>query len=360
LAWHFHFCAFCSDTYPWWGPISRWPSAEALSEVIGCDGRTFYLLILLSGLSGMKAIHDTRGIPRDVLDDTLSQSRHEVADLHRTQGIWGLPDPARIQWYRFALRGELFGLGRLQFQFGLFRWRVRVFRHLVSGVVVALAEDGSPFLPSGNADGPGRLDRTGVWTAELAVTEDGVTGHPVLPTGHALRRRVHLTAEGWQQVLSHNDPALYVHIPGGGPLAHELCGTSFARAMEFFPRYFPDRPYVCFCCDSWVLNSALQELLPDNSNMVRFQREMYLLPHVTNDDMLMQVVFGGIPEDPSTCPRETALQRALLDRFERGERPQTGACGGFLLPEDLNWGRQVYLCQNFPWENAGSPGNLQS
>ena len=26
-------------------------------------------------------------------------------------------------------------------------------------------------------------------------------------------------------------------------------------AMEFFPRHFPDRPFVAFCCESWLLDS---------------------------------------------------------------------------------------------------------
>ena len=66
LAWHFHYCAFRSDTYPWWGPIAHWPSVDALAGLLESDGRTFYLLILMSGLPGMQAIYDTRGISRDV------------------------------------------------------------------------------------------------------------------------------------------------------------------------------------------------------------------------------------------------------------------------------------------------------
>ena len=349
LAWHLHYCAFGSATYPWWGPIGKWPSVDALDRFLEGDGRTFYLLILTSGLPGMEAIYGTRGIPYDVFRDTLGQLKDEIADLHQTHGVWGVAGPDRVQWYRFPLRGELFRLGRLSFQFGLFGWPVRVFRHQVSGSVVALAEGGVSFLPSGQANGPGRVDATGEWMSELTATDDGVIGHPILPTGRALSRTMHLPAVEWRQVLARNDPALYFHIPGGSPLAPDLCSESFGLAMEFFQRHFPDKPYVCFCCDSWVLNSQLQDLLPPSSNLVRFQREIYLLPHITDDAQLKDVILAGAPEDLGKVPRRTELQRSLLDFLTSGGCLHASAGAGFLLPEDFRWGEQVYVRQRWPW-----------
>jgi hypothetical protein len=199
------------------------------------------------------------------------------------------------------------------------------------------------------------VDTSGEWTAALAVQDDRVTGHPILPTGRALRRLVHLPSAIWQQVLARNDPALYIHVPGGSPLAHDLC-KSFEQATEFFQRHFPERPYVCFCCDSWVLNSQLQEFLPPTSNMVRFQREMYLLPYVTHDPQLVEHILGGMPQDSGYAPRDTALQRALLDHIARGGRFHASAGAGFLLPEDFKWGQQVYLRQKLPWRSMDEAG----
>jgi len=356
LAWNFHHCAFRSATYHWWGLIGRWPPADTLIGLLESDGRTFYLLILISGLPGMQAIYDTRCIPRDVFCDTLIQLKDELADLHKRDNVWGLSGPDRVQWYRFILRGELFRLGRLVFQFGLFRFTVRVFRHRTSRAVLAVSEGGVSFLPNGQVNGPGRMQPAGEWTSEFTVEDYGVTGHPIVPGGRALRRQVDLPATEWQQVLARNDPALYIHFPDGSPLAHELCRKSFELAMEFFPRHFPERPYTCFCCDSWVLNSRLQELLPPTSNLVRFQREVYLLPYETHDEQLVNVILGGVPEDPSKAPRDTALQRALLDGLVAGRNDDARAGACFLLPEDFNWGQQVYLRQELPWEESDRIG----
>lgn len=352
LAWHFHYCALRSPTYPPWGAVVRWPSATDLGKLLGNDGRTFYLLILISGLPGMRAIYADRQIPHEVFSDTLIQLRNEVADLHERECVWGLSGPARVQWYRFALRGELFRLGRLVFQFDLFRFKFRVFRHRTTRTVIALSEGGAPFLENGQASGPGRVRPAGEWPSEFAVNDDGVTGHLILPAGHAVRRKVHLPATEWQQVLAPNDPGVYLHFPGGSPLEHDLCSKSMEQAMAFFPRHFPDKPYNCFWSESWVLNSRLQELLPPTSNLVRLQREVYLLPYETADMQLVNVILGGLPEDPEKAPRDTALQRALLDELIAGQHDDARAGACFLLPEDFNWGRQVYLRQALPWDDG--------
>jgi len=355
LSWHLHYCAFQSATYPSWDLVGEWPSVELLNEVLDGDGRTFYLLILASGFPVMKTIYDSRGIADDILSDTLDQLKDELSGLHESAAVWGVLGPDRVQWHRFTLRGEIFRLDRLSFQFGLFRWAVRVFRHRTSNAVVALSEGGVSYLPTGQINGPGREDTSGEWISELVETDDGVTGNPVLPTGRALPRSIHLPHGEWRQILARDDPALYFHIPGGSPLAPDACRASFEQAAEFFTTSFPDRPYVCFCCDSWVLNSQLQELLPPTSNMVRFQRELYLLPHITYDTQLADMILGGIPEDLDKAPRDTALKRSLVDFLAEGGRLHASAGSGFLLAEDFRWGEQVYIRQRLPWVDGEDP-----
>ena len=129
---------------------------------------------------------------------------------------------------------------------------------------------------------------------------------------------------------------------------YDACGVAFERALEFFPRHFPDYEFNAFMCGSWLLNTALQDLAKPTSNMVRFQREVYLFPIGLPDDSLPSALFGGLrremPEDLSEAPVETSLQRRYLDAVNAGEY-DPGAGGCFLLPEDVNWGAQVYVRQ---------------
>lgn len=59
---------------------------------------------------------------------------------------------------------------------------------------------------------------------------------------------------------------LYVHIPAGGSLLHEACLYSFQWADSFF-----NSKYKFFFCKSWLLSPVLKEILPPESNILRFQ-----------------------------------------------------------------------------------------
>ncbi len=70
--------------------------------------------------------------------------------------------------------------------------------------------------------------------------------------------------------LKVGDPVIEVHIPEGSPLTPEECEKSFEAAKEFFAAYFPEYEYKCFTCHSWLLDSGLQGLLGENSNILKF------------------------------------------------------------------------------------------
>ncbi|MCJ7822010.1 MAG: hypothetical protein MUQ26_02835, partial [Armatimonadetes bacterium] len=213
------------------------------------------------------------------------------------------------------------------------------------------ALDAAGFDVVGEAADGGRAvsEEDGCWVARLEAGEGETTGCPILPEGRAMEREVTIRHEEWRPVLADGQPVLYIHIPVGGPLAHDLCGESFRSAVDFFPTHFPERPFDAFCCHSWLLNAELQVFLPETANMVRFQRELYLFPIRQRPEYLLDRAFDGVPDDLTKAPRNTNLQRAVLDRLLGGGklRPTGGGC--FLLPEDLNWGAQVYLRQTFPW-----------
>lgn len=283
-------------------------------------------------------------MPAEVARDTLS-------DINRWFGgqedspprpPWGITSEA-VSWLVHHLTGELYRLGRLQFQFGRFGYELRAFRNRNSGTVIALCEDGISYREDGGRVSEGVETGPGAWTFCLVLTEHHVTGNPISPEGRALREEVTLPAVEWKQVLAPKQAVLHLHIPAGGPLHHDECGHSLRRARDFFTSHFPDRPFSAFCCRSWLLDAELQHFLPDTANIVRFQREFYLFPVRSTPEYLVQHILGQVPDDLSAAPRRTGLQRALLDMLNRGEvlRPTGGAC--FLLPEDLDWGSQVYL-----------------
>ena len=173
-----------------------------------------------------------------------------------------------------------------------------------------------------------------------------MTGTPVSPRGFALRQEVTLPLDAWRRVLAQGDPVLDVHIPGGGGMTPEACHDTMRQALEFFPRYFPEHPFVGFGCGSWILNPELEDICSPTSNMVLWMRELYLFPIPSGPRSGLFFVFGENDIDPATAPRDTSLRRAIVEHIEKGGRMIGG--GMFFLKEDFpHYGTQFYRA-NFP------------
>jgi hypothetical protein len=326
--------------------IHRWP---LLTEALGNEAGIFNVLVLLSGTPQMQEIHRARGIPAEVIRETVLDL-HLV--LHREDYVEELGhlgvSPRILNWLMNHWRGELYRLGRLQYIPGKFCGRVRAFRHRQKGTVVALSEDGVRYRADGLVDGAGGVyDKEKAWTATFRTTDSEIIGCPIAPTGEAIHKEMILPASDWKQVLAPGDLVLGVHIPAGPPMSHGLCGESMARALAFFPRYFPDKPVVALTCFSWILDAQFQKLLPPTSNLVRFQKEVYLFPIPSSSDSTLRTVFGIKYKDWGNIPRKTTMQRAFAQHIDKGGHFRGGGC--FLLPEDFNWGSQFYRHQRLPW-----------
>ncbi|MGD9495007.1 MAG: acyltransferase domain-containing protein [Armatimonadota bacterium] len=342
LAWHAHWCMFASGEVNR-GRIRAWPR---LTHSLGPEGGLLYLLAVLSGIEGMQRIHAEHDIPEPVVADTMSQI---ALYLRMTAQKQGYPEviPHLAGWLMNHLTGNIYRLARLQFQFGRSHYRIRVFRDDASGQVVALSEPGVRFRPDGQVLRDGD-EPAGSWEAVLVMEDAAVTGNPILPQGRALAETVTLPRERWRAVFGPGTAVLHLHIPGGEPMHYDQCGAAFERALEFFPRHFPDYQFHAFTCGSWILDTALQQIMPETSNLVRFQREVYLFPIGMPDDSLARAIFDEWPIDLASAPRDTSMRRAYLDAMASGGLPHGGG-GCFLLPEDVRWGEQVYLSQEWPW-----------
>ena len=98
--------------------------------------------------------------------------------------------------------------------------------------------------------------------------------------------------------LRQGDTVVEVHIPEGEPLSTEACLASLGLAREFFARYYPDFSYGLFTCHSWLLDTSLRELLPENSNILRFASLFKIVRQDTSDALLGYLFeWGASRED---------------------------------------------------------------
>ena len=320
-------------------------------EVLGDLAGLFYAVVLLSGTAYRQAVHRRLGVPEQIVKDSVYHLELCIRTErpHQFAGRGGVTGHL-LAWLLLTWSGQLYRLGRLEFIPNGFFGKIRAYRNIGTGAVVALSEEDQCFRADGQFDGAGQVtDPDGAWISTLIETQRQILGYPVAPSGRVLARRIRLRRSEWRQILAPGDPILAIHIPAGPPpMDFEACGDSLRQALAFFPRVFPEKPFVGFACGSWLLDPQIQDLMPPTSNLVRFQREQYLFPWPGGSgEMPWQV---QVRRDPATgrAPAMSRMQHAFYAHADRGGRFR--AAGSFLMTDDLNWGQQVYLTQERPWK----------
>jgi hypothetical protein len=116
-----------------------------------------------------------------------------------------------------------------------------------------------------------------------------------------------------------------VHIPESGPLTPALVDASLDQAREFFPRHFPEYPVRTATLGSWLLDPYLLDHLPRESNVVGFGRRFtpYGEPFDSQGSAVYFTFRSRDLENLENLPRDTRLQRLVLDRIRAGGTWQT-------------------------------------
>ncbi len=103
--------------------------------------------------------------------------------------------------------------------------------------------------------------------------------------------------------IGKGEPVISIHIPEGEPLREQACRESIEEAYR---RYGRERRYFCH---SWLLFPGLKEILPEDSNILRFQKLFDIVKMDFREREAEQRIFGAVFSRPADYPEETSLQR---------------------------------------------------
>ncbi len=304
-----------------WGVPSGGPNASML-----------YAFVVLSFVPDTFALHARRGIPEEITRDTLADIERWIHTEKERHGAFGFRE---VGWLCNHITGKLFALGRLQFLMEHFSFD-DIILHRRDGSVTVLAPAGMKYRADGLYDGTNGIIDANARTTVFRESEKAFEGNVILPTGRITDTVAVLPKNEYRRVVSKGDNALSFHIPASGPMDHGACGASFARANEFFPKYFPEYGSKAFFSTSWLYDGELEKVLPPAANIVKFLREFYLLPlEKANDDQMFERVFLKRYEHIEEAPQTTSVQKAIVAHMKGGGYFRSAKA--ILLPEDDRW-----------------------
>ncbi len=332
FAWHCYYQLFEDRIIE---TFTEWPQ-KGQDGILG----KIYLLVALAMAPEVEATHRELGIPENITRDTCQQVNCFCNNyIQGGTGIGLLP--RQLAWLRQYVAGTLFRLGRMEYKLRKVENFGKVFKNRETGKVVALSKDGVTYNGKGFVDGTGDVfDKENAWTASYVENDKSAEGYLISPCGYALNKKMALPLDKWECVIKEGDTILDMHIPSGGGMKPEACVDSMRRAVEFFAEYFPEQKTSAVMCRSWIFNTQFEEKLPE-SNLAKFMRELYLFPILSSGRDGFFFVFCREYDDLSKAPRDTSLQRAMLDVLESGDQLMAG--GMFILNDDLQYfGSQHY------------------
>lgn len=104
-------------------------------------------------------------------------------------------------------------------------------------------------------------------------------------------------------ILKEGCKVLNVHIPEGEPLTEAACKASILKAKELFPEY------QALVCNTWLLSPGLKNILPETSNIIKFQKLFQMYATQEESSEAIKNIFGKNVGELETLPEDTSLQK---------------------------------------------------
>ena len=289
-------------------------------------------------LEGRAALR-RRGVP-EAFDADIPErmTRKQLAKYLRTGSLAFDDYPWDMNFYGCGI----FLMDR--FYFIPYRWEEgpEAWRSRETGQVTALWPAGESVRGDGQLDGTNGVFDPGAFRTIREETEETVRGNRVSPEGRILAEPVSLRKREWLPALRPGDYLLALHIPGGEGYTPERVRHSCELALDFFDRYYPEYSYRGFWSESWLYDPGLAEILAEDRNIIRVQRQFYRYPTREGDRMIRLEVLGDENADFRNRQPRNSLERGMKAVWDRGDRFHT--TGMFLLREEVpEIGQAPYL-----------------
>lgn len=122
----------------------------------------------------------------------------------------------------------------------------------------------------------------------------------------------------YELAVKDGQPVISLHVPADADLRPELLRPSLKEGLAEFRRIFPECAGRRVYCHSWLMSAQLKDLLPENSNILRFQELFDIIPDPLPGTGVLQWVFKNPQLPPEDYPENTCLQRKLKRFFLEG------------------------------------------
>lgn len=141
-----------------------------------------------------------------------------------------------------------------------------------------------------------------------------------------------------------NACCVYLHVPAGdNGLKEEAVKRSLKKASCLLPQYYPELAgkKIVYCIHSWLLSPQLAQILPPDSNIMKFQNLFTITDYYEGTSSFLTNIFqikNGKGIDFADLPEDTKLRREIKTYLLQSKPLQNGS--GYLI-----WNEDRKNCQ---------------
>ncbi len=243
--------------------------------------------------------------PEDLNLENLNAFKAYSNSCFNSKGYWGIVE---WHWNMLCASGSMFLFGILKFVPSEF---TSSFPIITNGKEYVSLAGGEYFI--GKEGELVDCEEKSVGKTSYLEDDSSYVGHVVSQNGSVALTATKFDKSVWHDFLRGGDHTIDIHIPAKVEYTPEKFKEAFKMALDFYNNYYPDHKTKAFACYSWILSAQLDKVLPENSNILKVNSRLHLLPQIgTFDENIMFIRKG------SSLQQKIADERAKGTEFHFG------------------------------------------
>ncbi|MBQ7032601.1 MAG: DUF5596 domain-containing protein [Clostridia bacterium] len=122
---------------------------------------------------------------------------------------------------------------------------------------------------------------------------------------------------GEKVLAAEKEPYVYMHISDNEKLVG--CAESIQEARAFFRKFYPEYGDCLYMTNTWLLDPRLGEILPEESNIMQFQKIFNIYDRYDCRPEVLKRVFGAEKENLDAYEPSSSLARAVIAYLKSGK-----------------------------------------
>ncbi len=197
-------------------------------------------------------------------------------------------------WMRQELDPDLCYIQILRFGFMIKKrdFQAIVFKHK-NGNYLAFAIPGIYANPHGVVITKDEYEKKGGFITDFHAQDGYFIGNRINERGLIISKTERIPADGYRIYISSGKMVIDMHIPSGGGMSPDISLRSWQAARDFYRKRLGENCPDIIVCNSWICSPVMEEILPENANLVKFVQRVHRLPALPCENVIHPYIHKG-------------------------------------------------------------------